>query len=209
MYIFIYSFFAKEQGGMSAPVHPENGEVCTRGSVGNGCFRRRAELDRRACTRSCSSDTDSRCRLHRSRLTGRDYYKGGWRDVRIYSGQGMRRNLYATLRPESQPGREKEILFNSTSNFCFSTCSPPSASFTLSLLQPVLQNLIFLRFQAFTRQKSPARNTTPLPYPRFESLVTRSIVLSKISCGLSVLAIREIVSIAPCTGDQRNEDNRE
>lgn len=86
VYIFIYSFFAKEQGGLSAPSPsyisspplplPETSEVCTRG---NRRFRRRAELDdRRACTRSCcSSDTDSRCRLHWSRLTGRDYYKGG------------------------------------------------------------------------------------------------------------------------------------
>lgn len=114
IYIFIYSFFAKEQGGLSAPspsyispLPPETSEVCTRG---NRRFRRRAELDdRRACTRSCSSDTDSRCRLHWSRLTGRDYYKGGWRDVRIYSGQGMREGpaCYSTTRHRDSR-RERE-----------------------------------------------------------------------------------------------------
>lgn len=179
VYIFIYSFFAKEQGGLSAPSPsyisspsppPETSEVCTRG---NRRFRRRAELDdRRACTRSCSSDTDSRCRLHWSRLTGRDYYKGGWRDVRIYSGQGMRRTCMLLYNSASRLAeRAREIFFLILyfspllllfSSFSPSTCSkthPPNPSGLRSPFRsflPVLQNRSFLRFHPrFTRAEIP------------------------------------------------------
>lgn len=119
IYIYLFVFRERTRGSVGAttpetcttPRPSETGEVCVpEASVGNRCFRRRAELDRRACTRSCSSDTDSRCRLHWSRLTGRDYYKGGWRDVRIYSGQGMRRTCMLLCNPASQPERERFFL---------------------------------------------------------------------------------------------------
>lgn len=120
MYIYLFIRFSRKNKGVcrhppprtSPPPSPppETSEVCTRG---NRRFRRRAELDdRRACTRSCSSDTDSRCRLHWSRLTGRDYYKGGWRDVRIYSGQGMRRTCMLLYNSASRLAeRAREIFF--------------------------------------------------------------------------------------------------
>lgn len=173
-YIFIYSFFAKEQGGLSAPgAHPPKTVKCVpEASVGNRCFRRRAELDRRACTRSCSSDTDSRCRLHWSRLTGRDYYKGGWRDVRIYSGQGMRRTCMLLYNPASQPARE--ILFNSTSPFFSSARSaahlPPSPS-PFPFLPPVLQNRSSFDPDRLHDAEIPlaARNAMQQPFNRYLS----------------------------------------
>ena len=133
--------------------------------------RRRAELDRRACTRSCcSSDTDSRCRLHWSRLTGRDYYKGGWRDVRIYTSQGMRRTcmLLSTTRHRN---RERERFF-------FNSTFPSSLSLSLSL------------FFSFSSTCS-----VPLPsvygQPFADSLVS-SICPSKNRCSFSSVYATEI-----------------
>lgn len=180
MYIYLFIRFSRKNKGVcrhppprtSPPPSPplETSEVCTRG---NRRFRRRAELDdRRACTRSCSSDTDSRCRLHWSRLTGRDYYKGGWRDVRIYSGQGMRRTCMLLYNSASRLAeRAREIFFLILyfsplpllfSSFSPSTCSkthPPNPSGLRSPFRsflPVLQNRSFLRFHPrFTRAEIP------------------------------------------------------
>ena len=114
--------------------------------------RRRAELDRRACTRSCcSSDTDSRCRLHWSRLTGRDYYKGGWRDVRIYTSQGMRRTcmLLSTTRHRN---RERERFF-------FNSTFPSSLSLSLSL-----SSFLFRRLVQFHCRRSTANRSLTLSF---------------------------------------------
>lgn len=198
MYIYLFIRFSRKNKGVcrhppprtSPPPSPppETSEVCTRG---NRRFRRRAELDdRRACTRSCSSDTDSRCRLHWSRLTGRDYYKGGWRDVRIYSGQGMRRTcmlLYNSASRLAERAREifflilyfsppsSFFLFLSLDLFKNPSPKPIRSSFPLSLLptcpsKPILPSIssaIYTSRNPVTRREiAPFSQPIPIPFDR-------------------------------------------
>ena len=167
--------------------------------------RRRAELDRRACTRSCcSSDTDSRCRLHWSRLTGRDYYKGGWRDVRIYTSQGMRRTcmLLSTTRHRN---RERErFFFNSTFpsvlslffSFPFfsfsSTCSVPLPSvygqpFADSLASSICpsKNRCSFDLERLRDWKSRGRRNTMQPFNETPSRVDPAVRMARVPSRLS------------------------